>query len=711
MVRFDSEEEFVGAIPGYESWKTCLRVEVVVIKTAPSAPETPAVVTASPTAPLDAPVEASERDTPVADPVAAAEPTPPEVTEPAPSENDDVGSVLSFVSNMSAPSSIASSSSASSSSTSSSVHSANESLAGVPEAPTSEKAVPPPPAPPAATAAPLQSGTEDATTEDAKKSDAGEAGASPAPGGFGDPSTPAKAFLTQVLPGLADVLARSMYAAQWVPDIVPNTVSSASRGVREGEPNPLGAASAGLAVAAATAAATTAASVAASVHSVADNVEASVASHPVITRATAAAAGTPSPPSAPPTQSPVAPAEAEAEAEAVAAVAATVATETAPVVHDGVVCDGCDMNPMIGTRYKCAVRSDFDLCETCEAAAGADAPFPFLKIRTPSQAPAAIVCLLKHDQPGNVEEASVPRKAPHSGPGSRSYRHGQARRARRDPQQAGWGEGRRNCPRWMRDLARRQQQQLENSTSGMAGVPACVEVVRGGPAWCGPRMQRRREVVTPNAEDFFVKKADTVAAEEEAPTPPASVADSTPDTSQQQQQVEEVIAPTDDAKADKEKVAPALTASAVAEASQSPAEYHDLLAASMRSLASSMTASLPPAGVSATTQDDKLKTVAVTAAAGGDTGNGKPQGKPMARFVTDVSVGDGSPLPPNTRFVKTWCMRNDGALVFPTGCRLMNVGGDLMCGPEEGVAVEQRAPGEEFHVSVDRMFRVSYLFC
>lgn len=70
------------------------------------------------------------------------------------------------------------------------------------------------------------------------------------------------------------------------------------------------------------------------------------------------------------------------------------------------------------------------------------------------------------------------------------------------------------------------------------------------------------------------------------------------------------------------------------------------------------------------------------------------------RFVTDVSIVDGSPLPPNTRFVKTWCMRNDGALTFPTGCKMMPVGGDLMGGPEEGIAVEQRAPGEEFHVSV-----------
>ncbi|CAN0514013.1 unnamed protein product [Ectocarpus sp. 8 AP-2014] len=44
-------------------------------------------------------------------------------------------------------------------------------------------------------------------------------------------------------------------------------------------------------------------------------------------------------------------------------------------------------------------------------------------------------------------------------------------------------------------------------------------------------------------------------------------------------------------------------------------------------------------------------------------------------------------------------MRNDGPGTFPSGCKIVPVGGDLMAGPEDGVAVEQRGPGEEFHVS------------
>merc|ERR1711963_1078453 len=37
------------------------------------------------------------------------------------------------------------------------------------------------------------------------------------------------------------------------------------------------------------------------------------------------------------------------------------------VVHAGIVCDGCEMTPIKGTRYKCLVCADFDLCALCES--------------------------------------------------------------------------------------------------------------------------------------------------------------------------------------------------------------------------------------------------------------------------------------------------------------------------------------------------------
>ena len=37
----------------------------------------------------------------------------------------------------------------------------------------------------------------------------------------------------------------------------------------------------------------------------------------------------------------------------------------ASAVHFGIVCDGCDMNPIRGLRFKSKTKDDFDLCGSC----------------------------------------------------------------------------------------------------------------------------------------------------------------------------------------------------------------------------------------------------------------------------------------------------------------------------------------------------------
>lgn len=36
-----------------------------------------------------------------------------------------------------------------------------------------------------------------------------------------------------------------------------------------------------------------------------------------------------------------------------------------PMVHPGVTCDGCE-GPVAGTRFKCTVCPDYDLCSSCQ---------------------------------------------------------------------------------------------------------------------------------------------------------------------------------------------------------------------------------------------------------------------------------------------------------------------------------------------------------
>jgi hypothetical protein len=50
-------------------------------------------------------------------------------------------------------------------------------------------------------------------------------------------------------------------------------------------------------------------------------------------------------------------------------------------IHNGVQCDGCQMFPIKGARYKCTVCHDYDLCSSCEAKNVHDPTHPLLKLK------------------------------------------------------------------------------------------------------------------------------------------------------------------------------------------------------------------------------------------------------------------------------------------------------------------------------------------
>lgn len=55
--------------------------------------------------------------------------------------------------------------------------------------------------------------------------------------------------------------------------------------------------------------------------------------------------------------------------------------EPEPVIHRGITCDGCDMSPIVGVRYKSVLRGNYDLCENCEV--NHDPNDPLIKIKVP----------------------------------------------------------------------------------------------------------------------------------------------------------------------------------------------------------------------------------------------------------------------------------------------------------------------------------------
>ena len=83
-----------------------------------------------------------------------------------------------------------------------------------------------------------------------------------------------------------------------------------------------------------------------------------------------------------------------------ACAATTAATATgAGEVHVNVTCDGCNMSPIVGPRYKCLVRDDYDLCVRCNSLEAE----PFPKVRVPA---AKLLCRRRR-RPAPCAEAAA----------------------------------------------------------------------------------------------------------------------------------------------------------------------------------------------------------------------------------------------------------------------------------------------------------------
>ena len=73
-------------------------------------------------------------------------------------------------------------------------------------------------------------------------------------------------------------------------------------------------------------------------------------------------------------------------------------TDDGKAIHHGYICDGCEMNPIIGNRYKCMICGDFDYCEACEEKFKNEHRHPFLKIYKPAMNPISIKCVMPENQ-------------------------------------------------------------------------------------------------------------------------------------------------------------------------------------------------------------------------------------------------------------------------------------------------------------------------
>jgi len=89
---------------------------------------------------------------------------------------------------------------------------------------------------------------------------------------------------------------------------------------------------------------------------------------------------------------------------------------------------------------------------------------------------------------------------------------------------------------------------------------------------------------------------------------------------------------------------------------------------------------------------------------GGMGGGCPPFGKLSARFVSDVSIFDGTQMAPSTKFTKIWRIKNSGETPWPAGTKFVFVGGDQMAADMTVPLADSSKvilPGEEVDIAVD----------
>lgn len=364
-------------------------------------------------------------------------------------------------------------------------------------------------------------------------------------------------------------------------------------------------------------------------------------------------------------------------------------------VHSGVTCDECSLSPILGVRYKCAVRSDFDLCERCEAKK--QQPYPMIKIVDPSQAPEILIFSLRDGQRneegfpyGHHGGRHWPRgfRHHHGGPPPPHHPFGVGPHGHHHPPPhhhphrpcdpssaaapAGEGEERERergeCP-------------LRRGGGGRGGRCERGERERGGGG--GSRWGRRLERW---ANDFvkdsspvvapFLAAMDSVVASALGvpPSPPSSssspsVPSSVPSREGGENEREKKQREEEEEEKMLEEVLLREASAAVPSKNTSDIEDQLLESAIMESLTINNTTN---------NEEKKNKKSAIVDYVETSKPAVPTLPKPALRFVRDGTFPDGTSVQPGAIFRKTWRVRNDGPHPWPEGCRLVNVGGDIL---------------------------------
>ena len=81
--------------------------------------------------------------------------------------------------------------------------------------------------------------------------------------------------------------------------------------------------------------------------------------------------------------------------------------EQVDIIHEGISCDGCGCECIVGNRYKCAVCQNFDYCEKCMKEHASEHDHPFVKIYHPKLKLATLKVVVDEDCPTYIPPVKI----------------------------------------------------------------------------------------------------------------------------------------------------------------------------------------------------------------------------------------------------------------------------------------------------------------
>lgn len=330
--------------------------------------------------------------------------------------------------------------------------------------------------------------------------------------------------------------------------------------------------------------------------------------------------------------------------------------------HVGVTCDECKMSPIVGIRYKCTTRPDFDLCQSCESKKLQ--PYPMIKVyNTESHIPFPVRRAIDRREGGFHRR---PHFRPHGMPhGPHGHEEAPCKNVSLNIPPA--------VEKLVSDFLGQKefplQQVLEKFVNEgdsdcslfahlkeiLKAFPDTTCTVEGHAGAAAPASNNQPSVVDQNDEDLFVNAAINASLNDIPVNEPSNHNEAIHSVHMESKEREEEIV----------------------ERHQEE-DYVDCSIQSPQIISISM--------------DKETKSL--------NNAVFHQRFPPSVVFVNHVTVQDGSEVAGGTVFYKTWKIRNNGSEQWPAGCRLVNCSDPIMGEVHQAIPPVSSGCDEEVSVAL-----------